>query len=97
MKHTSTPWRIERETSNIIAGIDNKEIRVLTVNGAVDDEKIDLANAAFIVRAVNAHGELVQALREIESMAEDNRYNIESHAEIKQVASRAIDKAEGRV
>lgn len=71
-EHTPTPWRIEavaRGAFSILAGNQptaiaetyepNQSMRVWT---GADDPR---ANAAFIVRAVNAHDALVEALSEL--------------------------------
>ena len=62
--HTPTPWRVEGDTLNVIAGIDSKQVRVLTVDGSTEEFKIDRANAAFIVRAVNAHSPMVEIIKD---------------------------------
>jgi len=59
MKHTPTPWRL--------AGIEiwAGSKRIAMGNGAYDekDRETKKANAAFIVKAVNLHDELVEACR----------------------------------
>ena len=62
-EHTPTPW-IRRESKSDVIWIEDGNGRVVMHNSSVKDPE-DQANAAFIVRAVNAHEELVEALREI--------------------------------
>jgi len=62
-KHTPTPWTSELSTIYTV-GIENKEAN----NGQWSDEclvgsVINKADAAFTVRAVNAHDGLVKQLR----------------------------------
>ncbi len=72
MKHTETPWRSDGQGEYIFAGI----IMVCQMRGwghltgsgglRLSDEKaveIQKANQELIVRAVNAHDELVAALK----------------------------------
>ncbi|MCK8788244.1 hypothetical protein M0638_28235, partial [Roseomonas sp. NAR14] len=62
-KHTPMPWSIDQDGKTAL----------ITSNGELIAEcgisdlpvKQDQANAAFIVRAVNAHDALVAALREL--------------------------------
>lgn len=58
--HTPTPWRIEGDTLHIVAGHGDSAVRVLTVDGSTEEFKVDRANAAFIVAAVNCHEELLK-------------------------------------
>lgn len=76
MKHTPTPWEIEHHgkpessTHPEYYSIEAACYRGATHNGVVADtlnrdctidQETDRANAAFIVRAVNAHDALVEA------------------------------------
>ena len=94
--HTPTPWRVVLAPCQIVD--DKNLIADLNGKGFEIGEEEKYANAAFIVRAVNAHHELVEALKRIADEAvktgttEDGR-SLESIAEI---AFRAIAKAEGR-
>lgn len=64
-KHTPTPWRISGTSSHRVTG----KHGVLancgndSTHSAVEDQCA--ANAAFIVRACNAHEELLEALQKI--------------------------------
>jgi hypothetical protein len=61
--HSTLPWELKRDDSGAIAIIaaTGHFITFAFPNGDADDA----ANAASIVRAVNAHDELVAALREL--------------------------------
>lgn len=60
-KHTPTPWQIDVKGEGAITGKDGQLIGRL--NNTERNEERD-ANAAFIVRCVNAHDELVEALQD---------------------------------
>jgi hypothetical protein len=65
MTHTPTPWEWRNDQTynkgqwSIMPGV----LIVEGTDGTPDGDEIDRANAAFIVRAVNAHDKLVEALR----------------------------------
>lgn len=61
-KHTPTPWKLENSSTVIVP--DGAGGTIAEVYG--DDVKEQKANAAFIVKAVNAHDVLVTALRRTE-------------------------------
>jgi hypothetical protein len=68
-KHTPTPWH--RAGDYIVS---EDEIAVAEITNPCLASQTEDANAAFIVRAVNAHEALVRALRElIEAAEEDGR------------------------
>lgn len=60
-KHTPTPWAVEELLGDIwiICPTDRGPMPILTLGKA---SPVGLANAAFIVRACNAHDEMVAAL-----------------------------------
>ncbi len=59
-EHTPTPWRFEPDTKTIRSVPANYWLATLdSWDGAIDNN----ANAAFMIRAVNAHAELVAALQ----------------------------------
>jgi hypothetical protein len=70
-KHTPTPWRASkaRKSSNFgayvafVQTVDPASVLAKVSGGPTDDREVAEANAAFIVRAVNAHDDLVKALR----------------------------------
>lgn len=68
-KHTPTPWRVVNgnRIKDELMPFDRDErdtILITTVSGHGDCES-DKANAAFIVKAVNSHYQLVAALQEM--------------------------------
>jgi hypothetical protein len=73
-KRTPTPWRASRarKSSNFGAYVafvqtsDPPSVLAKVSGGPTDDREVAEANAAFIVRAVNAHDDLVKALELIE-------------------------------
>lgn len=72
--HAKTPWRVDedgmlREDEDIGYG---EGIALATPwrEGAWDGNPAAIANAEFIVRAVNAHEDLVEALRRVTATAE---------------------------
>lgn len=58
MKHTETPWFIGEDNSIFVVGF-----CIATVNGASEQMPGALADAEFIVRACNAHDELLEAAK----------------------------------
>jgi hypothetical protein len=97
--HTPTPWElgsvttvclhtdemIESPTDGFVAAGDDCDIEVKGTNAP--------ANAAFIVRAVNAHDDLVKALEEIAAWAELPKTTV-SRAAIGDKARAALRLAE---
>jgi hypothetical protein len=69
-KHTPTPWKVMRRDSGWDIKAGSREVAVVFSRG--DD--VQQANAAHIVRCVNSHEALVQALVELDS-------NLENHQE----------------
>ena len=60
-QHTPTPWRVDRRAATrVIAGDD--ETMASTAASSTSRDSWE-ANATFIVRAVNAHDDLVKALQ----------------------------------
>ena len=54
--HTPTPWRVVNETIIVRLEYDGKD-------AAICDVRTGAADAAFIVRAVNAHEELIETMK----------------------------------
>ncbi len=82
-KHTPTPWRLEAESGiGMISAGDAFAIHDFDIYSDVQ-----LANAEFIVRAVNSHGELLELVKEFTTMP-----NIE--VGFKERCTKAIEKAE---
>lgn len=96
MKHTPTPWKIEVVEGLSIYGPEGLLLADLKGNHQTK------ANAAFIVKAVNCHEEMLTALRSVRN--EYRRYvlndpkNIEDAIGSRVLAQidRAITKAEGK-
>lgn len=64
-QRTPTPWKIFADGENIDIRPENNEITICTIqNEDYLPSAIEKRNAAFIVKAVNCHDELVQALEE---------------------------------
>lgn len=79
-KYTSTPWSVfDNPTSNygleVIANTTVKAKRVVCRIGG----PVQVANAAFIVRAVNNHDALVEALQELAEEAFKNMSGGKGH------------------
>ena len=67
--HTPTPWRRDEtdESCFVIPRNDLQTVQIVCVLGEHSDvaDATDYANAAFIVRAVNSHDALVEALEAV--------------------------------
>jgi phosphohistidine swiveling domain-containing protein len=71
MSHTPTPWKIASDTGPCVISNGEREIGECYEDGETQVAE-DEANAAHIVKCVNAHGELVAALERIRGLiAED--------------------------
>ena len=81
MKHTATPWEVY---GNAWYGIKSDNIRIAAIFGLEEEQ----ANAAFIVKACNAHDELLAALK-------DAAYWLEPGTSPKVDAERVIASMEG--
>lgn len=96
MNHTPTPWEWvgDRAQGFILLGPDGSigEVYICAEPSMCNAQ----ANAAFIVRAVNAHDDLIGALKTIEA-AHPHIINRESPSVcVPCVAKKAIAKAEGK-
>lgn len=100
-QHTPTPWHVgDGKAARIIYGQDGYAIADATVyhgrHGGAEE-----ANAAFIVRAVNAHDDLVAALRkarnaiseEVLAAGDEDHPTIARHARIIDEIDAALAKA----
>lgn len=90
MEHTKTPWYLETNpcTYDRKAGIfsdDGKYIGSATMAGLSKEEAI--SNAAYIVRAVNAHEKMVWALKEIRGCIEGKQPSIITEADLEYIDS----------
>lgn len=61
-KHTPTPWDMTGDSKAIVSFYDNHLHEIAKMIGQTEYGWSKKANAAFIVRAVNAHDALVEAL-----------------------------------
>lgn len=104
-KHTPTPWKVVSEKNEGTADPLDRTICILDKGGALiatmNENELDASgidNAAFIVSAVNAHEELLAALKlfDMGSAPEGDKFQWtfprEKYLQIKQ----AIAKAEGK-
>ncbi len=99
-QHTPTPWSVSKAASNVIIGA---TATVLVATCRSEDPnyraKSDGANAAFIVRACNAHDSLVAAVGRIASIIEDDAGEREvltiTEQDILHVAKEALRLAQG--
>jgi hypothetical protein len=99
-RHTPTPWSLNEQTVKSppyeltvafcggAAGCSGTDGRIITRQEAE-------ANAALIVRAVNAHDDLVAALRNLISMADFFMTDAPQRVAIEE-AQAALAKAEGK-
>lgn len=92
--HTPTPWALnEPIKTEIVSGYGSTDIGVA--------QNLREADAAFIVRAVNSHEELVKALKDVlfvlKGQAEHGNFLDSSERDIslEGVVEQAIAKAEG--
>jgi len=99
--HTPTPWKVrmygEKNRWASFQGPDEMAIGDTNVSARSPEEA--LANAAFIIRAVNAHEELVEALKKITEVDSDlsNETNAyyEAWTVCKHIANEAIAELKG--
>lgn len=64
-EHTPTPWQT-KEGHSVVSILSDTGIRIATTDGTPYYKSVgelDKANAAFIVKAVNSHDDLVAALQ----------------------------------
>lgn len=101
MEHTPTPWATFGWKNGFTCGIQGTKPmhRVTSDNVFRVDDDLDMANAEFIVRAVNCHDELVEALNatlhELGLVCSySGRIDTQTPAMFK--AKQALAKAEGR-
>ena len=87
MKHTPIPWKTVGET--LVYGQDNYCIAATMSDHWVSNRDIDesLANTQHIVRCVNSHDELIDALETILDLSYDDVFVM------KDVARAALKKA----
>ena len=87
-QHTPTPWQFDNDD---ILGPDGRLIAAMADDDGVPFRN-EIANAAFIVRAVNTHGKLLAACKALLDIA---NFNDLSNTDAKWISD-AIAKAEGK-
>jgi hypothetical protein len=93
MSHTPAPWY--SDGIEIWKGEDVRVCEVVTRAKPADYvEGVSKANAAYIVRAVNAHEDMLSALKELKAVLELSEATVVFGAQYKVVCD-AIAKAEG--
>lgn len=96
-KHTPTPW--ESQNNVIFGDVDNPEHDgdspyIGKLEGQLEDD--NKANAAHIVKCVNVHDELLEALKGLlDELSSEEMDRLENSAILRAVYA-AIAKAEGR-
>lgn len=99
-KHTPTPYKLDHYCKTSITDTSEEGTIASCSSPTIGfkDESINEANAAFIVRACNAHEELVQVLEDL-LKAEDVDFNDTNihPSSINGRAIRALAKAKGEV
>lgn len=92
--HTPTPWHVHEIRSCPIRIHNAKDQLVTQVHNAAKRESGEMeANAAFIVRAVNAYAPMVEALKEI---ARETTENLGNPTHAASIAKQALALAEGK-
>lgn len=92
--HTPTPWKLYKGANSTLApsiGTDFDEIAPM-----FGSSREDYANAAFIVRAVNAHEELVKISRDLMFSVQRLANGETLYSQLLKDAAKAIAKAEGK-
>lgn len=102
--HTPTPWIVDYNGQSLeIAANPNESIAMVHNTDGPDDEicqgvpDLSMANAQFIVRACNAHDQLLEACKM--ALVQIRQDNEERHADLRltqQQVEAAIALAEGR-
>ncbi len=83
--HTPTPWTIDARGS--VTSEDKQNVIMIQPSFA-----LDFNDAAFIVRAVNSHEEMLSVLKEIKKIIHLQDF----YSEFLSVVDKAIAKAEGK-
>ena len=67
MKHTPTPWKVNKRAAFLVEAENRSIGSVGGYSDGTDDTHFEnKANAAFIVKAVNSHDKLLNTLKEVE-------------------------------
>lgn len=101
-KHTATPWEQGKNIKSIIfmgeeipdseLNINNKRPNLQCLSNGEPNNELDQANAAHIVRCVNSHDALVEALEYIKTINQNAAYGL---VEITKVCKAALKAARG--
>lgn len=67
-QHTPTPWRADHRDICQVRDDGRNLLVIGTMTGGFHDDAIAEQDAAFIVRAVNAYGQMKSALEEVEEL-----------------------------
>lgn len=95
--HTQIPWQHKAITPKGTQAIFSEGKRIATCYASYDcgqNKKSCAANAAFIIRAVNCHEELVAALKDV--LTEMEVFDPRGNGRFMENARTALAKAEGR-
>lgn len=93
--HTPTPWTQEKARYWKLLS-EGKHFMSVSFPSGVSDELTNSANAAYIVRAVNSHEELLEALKQLANVTNQKGMNRVVVNSIVDRAWKAIAKAEGK-
>ena len=90
-KHTPTPWRVEHDPEDGAIEVYSDGETARWVADCCCDSDVDLANAAHIVKCVNAHDELVSLVRDAHhaSMLAYSKLDANTASEVGRVIDRA--------
>lgn len=102
-KHTTTPWKQTGSYFDADGRLVGRALQMKGNNLEADEkeEALSKANAAFIVRAVNSHEELLGALKMAADLCENHlidfkKYGLTCDADILKRYKDVISKAEGK-
>lgn len=70
-QHTPTPWRLLAGTESIAVWSDKTGRYIMIPSPQTRDHDEQIANAAFIVRAVNSHDAMLAALKNLRANVAD--------------------------
>lgn len=93
-QHTPTPWEIEEREGQVFIEVEQNADENQWIIAKCFGPKAD-DNAAFIVKAVNCHKELLSALRHLQFLS-CNKYDDATWRKAWISASNAISKAEDK-
>lgn len=90
-KHSLLPWE-ERPNQMVACHVEGLDYIVATTDASFIDEKLNQANAEFIVRACNNHYQLLEALKNIFNTC--GTINFSSHKQMREAIEGALELAE---